>query len=298
LLLSTAGSEPTTRLYGLNVELTGIVVDPRALSVAVGLSAQGYIDVGEVQMADRVANGNRAQLTADNGVFTLTDLQLTTPEGRFGVSELVVDLTPDPYTFRASLSGTDIDLNGLLGIEDPDALGLVSIEMDAAGAGPETASIVGSGRIHLTEGHIPDLPELDQVAELLGLRLAGLRYAPAIIEFTVGGDRIDVPPFEILGDGLRLEADGELGIGGGVDARARVSVPRQDINMGSWQGDLSEGLVDALTDENGWVSIPLLIGGTVDELQVRPDSAALIAALQEAAGNSLGSWLRGIIKRN
>ena len=66
--------------------------------------------------------------------------------------------------------------------------------------------------------------------------------------------------------------------------------------MGNWQGGVADSLVDALTDENGWVSIPLLIGGTVDELQVQPDSAALIAAFQEAAG--LGAWLLGIIKRN
>lgn len=301
LLLSTAGSEPTTRVYGLDVELSDIVVDSRAQSVAVGLSAHGYIDVGEVHVAGRIASGNRAQLTADNGVFTVIGVELTTPEGRFGVTELVVDLTPSPYTYRALLAGTDIDLNGLLGIGESAALGLMSIEMEAAGAGPETASIVGSGRIHLTEGHIPDLPALDQVANLLGLRLAGRRYAPTTIEFTVGGDRVVVPAFEILGDGLRLEAGGEIGIAGGVggvDARARLSVPRQDIDMGNWQGNLSDSLMDALTDENGWVSIPLLIGGTVDQLQVGPDSAALIVALQEAAGNSLGSWLRGIIKRN
>lgn len=292
---------PVPRVWRVSlaqVELHDVVVDPRASSVAVGLSAHGHIDVDEVRAAGRIASGNRAQFTADNGIFTVTGLELTMPEGRFSAAELVVDLTSAPYTYRTSLAGADIDLNGFLGIEESDALGLVSIEMDAGGAGPETASIVGSGRIHLAEGHIPDLPALDQVAELLGLRLAGRRYEPTIIEFTVGGNRVEVSPFEILGDGLRLEASGELGIGGGVDARARISVPRQHLNMGTWQGGLADGIVDALTDENGWVSIPLLIGGTVDELQVRPDSTALFAALQQAAGNSLGSWLRGIIKRN
>ena len=298
LLLSAAGRAPTTRLYGLNVELHDIVVDPRASSVAVGLSAHGHVDVGEVRAAERIATGNRAQLTADNGIFTVTGLELTMPEGRFSAAELVVDLTADPYTYRTSLVGADINVNGFLGIEESDALGLVSIEMDAAGAGPETASVVGSGRIHLAAGHIPELPALDQVAELLGLRLAGLRYASTTIEFTVGGNRVEVSPFEVLSDGLRLEASGELGIGGGVDARALISVPRQDVNMGNWQGDLSDRLVDALTDENGWVSIPLLIAGTVDQLEVRPDSTALLAALREATGNSLGSWLRAIIKRN
>jgi hypothetical protein len=298
LLLSTAGSEPTTRVYGLDVELADIVVDPRASSVAVGLSGRGHIDVGEVHAAERIARGNRARLAADNGVFTVTGLELTAPEGSLGVTELVVDLTPDPYTYRMSLAGADIDLNGFLGIEESDALGLLSIEMDAAGAGPETGNVVGHGRIHLAEGRIPDLPALDQVTELLGLHVAGLRYEATIIDFTIGGNRVEVPPFEILSDGVHLQASGELAIDGAVDARTRVSVPRQDINLGDWQGDVADGLVEALTDENGWVSIPLLISGTVDELQVRLDSVAVLAALQEAAGGSLGNWLRGIIKRN
>lgn len=294
----TAVREPTIRAYGLDVELTDIVVDSGAPSVAIGLSAHGHIDVGEIHVGGRIAEGNRAQLTADNGIFTVTGLELTTPEGRFRAAELVVDLTSDPYFYRASLAGADIDLNGFLGIEESGALGLVSIEMDVAGTGPETANVVGTGRIHLAAGRIPDLPALDQVTELLGLHLAGLRYEAATIEFSVGGDRVELSPFEILSEGLRLEASGELAIDGGVDAKARVSVPRQDLNLGNWQGDLSDGIVEALTDENGWVSIPLLIGGTVDELQVQPDSTALLAALQEAAGNSLGSWLRRVIKRN
>ncbi len=298
LLLSTAGREPTTRVHDLDVELNDIVIDPRASSVAVGLSARGHIDVGEVHVAQRIATGDRALLTADGGLFTVTGLALTIDEGRLDLNELVVDLNPDPYTYRTSLSGNDIDLNSLLGVEESDALGLASIEMDAAGAGAETASIIGNGRIHLAAGRIPDIPALDQVRELLGLQLAGLRYEPTTIEFALGNDRVEVSPFEIVSETLRLQATGSLGIDGRLDGRSHVLVPRDAIDLGNWQGDFSDGLVEALTDEEGWVSIPLLINGTVEEPSVRPDSEALFAALQESAGRGLGKWLQGIIKRN
>ena len=85
---------------------------------------------------------------------------------------------------------------------------------------------------------------------------------------------------------------------GSLEGKARAFVPRGELNLGRWQGSLSDGLIEVLTDENGWVSIPVLIGGTVEEPRVAPDTDALLAALQQNAGSGLGKWLQGIIKRN
>jgi len=297
LLLSTAGEEPTTRVYDLDVELTDIFVDPASPSIAVGLSGEGYVEVGEAHFVDRTARGNRAALNISNGLFTVSGLALEAAEGRLAMSELVVDLNPDPYVYRVSISGERIDLNNLLGVEGASGLGMASLELDAVGEGPETATVVGSGSVHLAAGRIPDAPALDEVADLIGLQLAGLPYDATTIEFSLADDRVTVSPFTVLSESLRLEAGGALSVDGAVDARALVSVPREGIVLGRWQSDFSEGMVDALTDDDGWVSIPVLIGGTVDEPRVGPDTEALLAALQASAGRSLGNWLKGIIKR-
>lgn len=297
LLLSSAGNEPTTRVYGLDVELRDMVVDAAAPSAAVGLTARGHVDVGEVQYRDRRARGNRALLSADGGVYTVTDLVLTTPEGRITLQQLVADLAPDPYTYRLALSGSDIDLNLLLDDAPAAALGAAGVELDASGSGPGTGEVVGRGRVHLAAGRIPDLPALRQIAELIGLQLAGLPYEATDIDFTLGNDRVDVSPFAVVSELLRLEAAGRIDVDGALAARARVAVPREHIELGAWQGDFTAGLVDALTDDRGWVSIPLLVDGTVAEPRVRPDAEQLLAALQQRTGGSLGDWLRGLIKR-
>ena len=298
LVLRKADGEPTTRVEQLDVELSGIEIEGGAASVAVGLSGRGHIGIGKVRIGARTATGNRARLAADDGVFTVTGLALTTPEGRLTLEELVVDVNPSPYTFRTSLSGEDLDLNGLIGVPEVASLGPARIEMNAAGSGADTGSIVGGGTIYLSAGQIPEAPILDQVTSLIGLQLAGLAYEATVIEFRLANDRVDVAPFEIVSEAARLEVAGQLAIDGILDGRARVLIERENIDLGAWGGDFSDAVVDALTDETGWTSIPLVIGGTLAEPSVRLDSEALFAALQEAAGNSLGKLLQGLIKRN
>ncbi len=297
VILSPSGEE-TTRVTNLDAEVSDINVDALARSVAVGLSAHGHLDVGEVHAADRVASGSRAQLTATAGIYTVSDLVLTSPEGKVSLEELVVDMNRVPYTYQASLAGNDLDLNRMLGIESAGPLGAARFEMQAAGAGPDSSSVVGQGRVTLAAGGIPDLPALDQVADLLGLQLAGLRYEATTIDFTLGEDRVRIAPFQIVSALMRVEASGDLDAAGGLDGRAEVHVPRDELDLGRWQGDFSDGIVDALTDETGWVSIPVVIGGTVQEPRVAPDADALLAALQQSAGRGLGKWLQGIIKRD
>ncbi len=255
LLLREAEGEPTTRVEGLNVELSGIEIEAGAASVAVGLSGRGHVDIGEVRIGERTATGNRAPLVAADGVFTVTGLVLTTSEGRLTLEELAVDLKPDPYTLH------------------------------------------GGGTIHLSAGRIPEAAVLDQVASVIGIQLAGLAYEATVIEFRLAGDHLDVAPFEIVSEGARLEAAGQLAINGVLDGHARISIERENIDLGAWGGGFSDAVVDALTDDSGWTSIPLLIGGTVEEPSVRPDTTALLAALQESAGSSLSRLLQGLIKR-
>ena len=296
LLIREGDSEPTTRIAPLDVEMSDLRVDPEAASVAVGLSGSGHVDVGAVHYDAIEATGNRAELAADAGIFTVTGLELTTAQGLLGLHELVVDMNQDPYAYRASLSGEEIDLNGILEVTDDNALGGARVEIDAAGSGPETDQIVGSGRVELDAGRIPDAPILRSVADAVGLELSGARYEATTIEFDLIDDRADIRPFLFVLKGARLEAAGSIGIDGALDLRTQVSVERERIDLSAW-GDFSDSVADALTDEEGWISVPLLVGGTTEAPSVRPDTDAVLAALQASAGQGLSRWLRGIIKR-
>lgn len=297
LLLQTTGdTTPSTRVDGLEVEINGLVVDPDAGPVAVGLSATGYLEVGEVTFADRRARGNRAALAAEAGVYTVEGLMLTSAEGRVSLDSFVVDLRQDPYTYRTSLSGDDLDLNALLGIVDESALGVVQVEMTASGVGPETGNVVGSGTVRLAAGRIPDLPALEQANQYLTVPIAGQAYEATTIDFDIVDDRVEIAPFEVVGERLELSADGQVHIDGPLDLHARVSVPREILDLGSMQDGL-EGVLEALTDEDGWVSVPVLVRGTVEEPRILPDTGALFVALRES-GVSLGELLQALINRD
>jgi hypothetical protein len=297
LLLHAAGdTTPSTRVAGLEVEINELVVDPDAGPIAIGLSATGYLEIGEVTFADRRATGNRAVLAAEAGVYTIERLTLTSPEGHVSLDSLVVDLRQDPYTYRTTLSGDDLDFNELLGIADESALGVVQVEMTASGAGPETGNIVGNGTVRLAAGKIPDHPILEQANQYLTVPLAGQAYEATTIDFDIVDDRVEITPFEVVSEGLKLSADGQIHLDGPLALSARISVPRDTLDLGSLQ-DRLEGIVEALTGEDGWVSIPVLVRGTTEEPRVLPDTAALFAALRES-GVSVGELMQALINRN
>ena len=199
---------------------------------------------------------------------------------------------------EATKARTVGDVTAIMGIPESEALGPARLELDAEGAGPETVNIVGSGRVFLSAGQVPDVPEVEKADAFLNAPLAGTRYDAAMIEFTIANDRIVIAPFQLITEALHVDSEGDLGIAGDLALRAQVSLPADDLNLGDWQGDFSEGVVEALTNEQGWVSVPLVIDGTIEEPRVRADSEVLMAALQQSAGRSLGNWLRGVIKRN
>ena len=297
LVRSTDESDPGTQVNGLNVALENVLIDPRAPSVALGLSARGELSVGEVTFAGRTVRGDTAVLSAESGVFEVSGLVLTTTDGSLSLDEFVVDLTQDPYTYRTSLEGADLDLNAILNIAGERALGTARLAFSGGGTGSRTADFTGVGQVHLEAGKIPEIPALEQIDAFLATPIAGLAYEATRIDFEVADDRLRIAPFQIVSDVLRISAEGSVDIEGNLRMHGVMTMPPDNAPSFS-SNPIFEQFAAALADDEGWMSIPLLIGGTVEEPDIGPDYDALLAALRGNAGAGLGSILQGLLRNN
>ena len=297
LVHSTNAADPETRVDGLGVVLEDVRIDPRAPSVALGLTARGELSIGEVTFADRTASGSSAALSAESGVFRVSGLVLTTIDGRFSLDEFVVDLTQDPYTYRTSFEGADLDLNALLNVAGESALGAARLEFSGSGTGSHTADFTGTGRVYLDAGRVPEIPALEQIDAFLATPIAGLAYAATHIDFEIAGDRLLIAPFEIITDVLKVTAEGGVDANGNLEMHGVMAMPPD--NAPSLSGNpLFAQFIAALVDDEGWMSIPLRIGGTVDEPDIGPDYDALLATVSGKGGGGLGSMLQGLLRNN
>ena len=297
LVRSTDESNPGTRVNGLNVALEDVFIDPRAPSAALGLSARGELSVGEVTFASHTADGNTAALSAEFSVFEISGLVLTTTDGSLSLDEFVVDITKEPYTYRTLLEGTDLDLNAILNITGNSALGTVRLAFTGGGTGWRTADFTGIGQLHLEAGKIPEAAALERVDAFLATPITGLAYEAMRIDFEVADDRLRIAPFQIVSDVLRISAEGNIDIEGNLQMHGVMAMPPS--NAPSFSNNLIfQQLAAALTDDDGWMSIPLLIGGTVEEPDIGPDYDALLASISGNAGSGLGSMLQGLLRNN
>ena len=96
-----------------------------------------------------------------------------------------------------------------------------------------------------------------------------------------------------------------MSLEGPIGLEFSVATPRDGLEI---QG-IGGATLDVLADDEGWVPVPMTVGGTLQAAKVRPDSGALLAqatqgakreakkAVMEAAGDAL-KGLFGRRKKN
>jgi hypothetical protein len=92
-----------------------------------------------------------------------------------------------------------------------------------------------------------------------------------------------------------LEAGGVISLEGPLDVAVALRTPRQGLSLGGVSADV----LDALTDEAGFVRLPLRVTGTQQKPRVMPDMIALAAQARQSgtrllakkAGDKLKRWL-------
>jgi hypothetical protein len=280
LVARTEGAEgDDLDLQGLDLVLADLHFDPTAPSSIEGFAAQGGISVDQIRMGDIEATGTEGRISIDKGKTAITDFGVSTANGELQVSELTVDVTQSPATYNLSVGGA-VDLNGLLDVQGDGGFGPVQLEMGAAGEGPETEQVSGQGVLHLAAGSIPTTEAIAKIEKLLQKPLvSGNAYEATDINFEIANNNLTVQPFEISGTGVRIAGAGIVDLAGPISFHTDIRVPGEGLSLAG----VPESALKYMIDDEGFMTVPFLISGTMDEPDVGLDKDQLGDAAKDTA---------------
>jgi hypothetical protein len=289
LVARTEGAaEDDLELEGLNLMLSDLLFDSTAPSPIEGFAAQGEISVESIRLGELEAKGTAGLISIDRGQTAISEFGLSTANGELQVDELAVDLTQSPATYNLSLSGA-VDLNGLLGAQGDGGFGPVQLEFGAAGEGPETEDLAGQGVLHLAAGSIPTTEAVAKIEKLLQKPIvSGSAYEATDILFEISNNNLVIQPFEIVGSSIRIAGAGTVDLAGPVSVHADIRVPGEGLALAGIPSDA----LKYMTDDEGFMTVPFIISGTMDELDVGLDTKQLGSAAKDSAKTAVEDYAK------
>lgn len=258
------------RFEGLDFELGDLVVDPARGSILAGLSAKGSLEADTFYGSGVAATGVDGRLSLGDSKLTITELSLPIDFGIIEIPQIELDLGRDPYYFSLAGGGDPLLTAKLLGAASGFGNGRLAFQIDGDGSpkgGPR-----GQGSLAVEAGKLGDMPLLAGLEMLLaGTELVGRPYSPFTVNFKLDdGDNLTLAPFAIEAGNLRLAAYGKVDLEGPLDLHLEISLPRQDVAV----KEIPAEVLEALTDVDGRVKLPILIAGTIEKPAVRFDTRA------------------------
>ena len=284
--------EGSFEVDGLDVTLTDIALDPSAGPAALGLSAKGTLEADSVRFGGLRAGRVTGEMTLTKGVMKATAV-LQGGGGQITAESFRLDASRDPIRYEMSLEG-QIDLGEVLGKGIGEGFDLADMEMTASGEGPESKDMVGEGVIRLAAGTMPATLLLSGMERVLGKSsLEGSRYEATEIRFKIANNRIVLEPFQLAGERMRIDASGWVDMEGPLSLKMAVGLP---MDRASAEG-VPEQQAAAMTDEQGWTTIPLLVSGTSEDPKVGLDKSAIAGAAKNRAKKEIEKGLRSLFKK-
>jgi hypothetical protein len=238
-------------------------------------------------------------LRLEDGVLRTESLAFSTPEGRF-TGALEARPFADPLAYTLRLEGRPLDLNAAAP-PGGGRLGPATLKVEARGVGAEPRGLRATGTLALGAGTLPAAPLLVKLEQALGRTpVVGAGYEPAVARYRVEDGRVFLEALALRSGRLEVNVSGWSDLDGRVDLAAVVRAPRDGVQLAG----VSAAVLDALTDPEGRVSIPVRVTGVRPQLVVRPDAGAMLATAGRAAGSkareaalSLGERLLGRRRR-
>jgi len=194
---------------GLDLALSRLDSDPRAVTKLHGLSLEGDLSLRSISVDDRAARDVTARISTSNGRFQVRDLRLVTGRGESS-GDVALDFNSIPFRYRASLLAPSIEVKGF---------GHGTVRLDAEGFGTKARNLKGRGTFALEGGRLPDA---DWVREI-DPALVGAEHGAVEIPFEVRAERVYFEKFEIDAGEKMLELEGSLGLDGSTDLRGMVN---------------------------------------------------------------------------
>ena len=283
---------------GLDLELRELDLDPARGPFLAGLSGKGEIAIDSITFARTRVREAEGRLRITEGRLETEGVRFVTDEGRFE-AKLVARLERLPLAYSLVLKGDPLDLNVASGAGKGGGFGPALLDLTGEGVGPESAGLNGQGRLKLEAGSLPSAPLLKAIETVLGrTRLVGARYRATETPFRIEKGRVLFDGFKLDADQVGLEAGGAIDLAGPLNLAVAVRTPRQGLAIGGVSADV----LDALTDDAGFVRLPLRVTGTQERPRVAPDLGALAAQAREGGlkvlGRKAGEKLKGWFSRD
>jgi AsmA-like protein len=281
---------------GVDLRLEELALDPARGKSLGGLSGRGRLSVDGIAFARTRVRDAEGRMRIADGRLETEGVRFTTDEGRFE-ARLVMRLDRLPLAYSLALTGDPLDLNAASGAGRGGGFGPALLDLKAEGVGTESTGLNGRGLLKLEAGSLPATPALKAIEALLGpTRLVGARYRATQSPFRLERGRVLFDGFRLDSDQVGLVAGGSISLAGPLDLAVAVRTPRQGLALGGVSADV----LDALTDEAGFVRVPLRVTGTQEHPHVAPDLGALAAQAREGGTKVLarkaGEKLKGLLK--
>lgn len=288
------GSEgATTSVEGLNLRLRDLSFDPRALSLLHGLSASGQLGIESLTLDSTEVREVSGGLQLGNGSFAGQDFAFRTDQGQFH-AEVSVNFNQIPFGYTLALIGDPLDVNAIAG-SSSGGFGPGVLDLDAEGFGTDSRGIKGKGVLRLAEGKLPSSPALAGVEKALGrgTSLVGAPYQATDAPFHIENNRLTLEGFVLETPQAALDLKGTVDLDGPLALNLVLRTPREGLVI----NEVPPQVLDALTDDEGWVSVPLRITGTQEEPRVLPDSQALLAQAKKSTGKVIEEGVKSFFQK-
>jgi hypothetical protein len=284
--------ENATSVTGLNLRLQDLSFDPRAVSLLHALSASGELGIDTLLLDRTEVREVEGGLTLDNGTFEGQEVSFRTDQGRFRAG-LRVTFNQIPFGYALSLRGDPLDVNAIAG-STGGGFGPGVLELDAEGYGTDSKGIKGRGILRLAGGKLPSSPALLAVEKALGrgTSLVGAPYQATEAPFHIDNNQLTLEGFRLETPQAALDLKGTVDLDGPLALSLALRTPREGLVI----DEVPDQVLDALTDDEGWVTVPLQITGTQAEPRVLPDANALLAQAKQSTGKLIQEGVKSIFQ--
>lgn len=277
------GESPVT-VTGLDVRLRDLALEPSAAGPLAGLSGLGEIAIDAIALAPTQVRDVQGTFALSNGGFESQDLRLEADQGPIEARG-TARLDKLPFTYTLALRAAPLDLNRISGLAGQGGrFGPGHLRLDARGAGPEPEALTGTGVLDFEAGTLPATPLLAGVEAALGrTRIVGAAYKATSTPYDLRDGRVSFERLRFDAETVGIDVGGWTGVDGRIDMTVAVRAPRAQVRV----AEVPAEVIDALMDDEGWVSIPLRVTGTRAAPRVVPDVGALTAQARRGGVRAL-----------
>jgi hypothetical protein len=155
-----------------------------------------------------------------------------------------------------------------------------------------------NGTVKLGNGAFPDAELFRGIDEALGKSvLVGAAYKATDARFRLENNVVHLDPFQFETERAMLGLEGRVTLDGPLDLNLHLATSREGIQIDGVGGNV----LDVLSDDQGWIPVPIHVSGTTADPKVRPDGKALASqaghgAKREAKERATDA-VRGVLRK-